>query len=150
MSLKAWMLVACSAANFSLLGVMVLFAAVLYPQLGAVERGAFPPLYVAFTARIGVPVVLFESAALLVTLPLYLARPAAVPIAAVHALVALGVAYFVITFGWHLPAHRALAAGENGPGALAPLLRSQWARTGVQIGRAAILAWLGARATAAG
>ena len=148
MSLKAWTLVGCSVANFYLLGVMVLFAAVLYPQLGAEEQGAFPPLYAAFTARIGVPVVLVEFAALLLTLPLYLARPAAVPIAAVHALVALGMAYFVITFGWHLPAHRALAAGDNRPGALAPLLRSQWARTGVQFGRAALLAWLGARATA--
>jgi len=149
MPFKAWTLVACSAANVYLLGVMVLFGAVVYPQLGAVERGAFPPLYAAFTARIGVPVVLFEVVALLLTFPLYLARPEAVPLGAVHALVALGVAYFAITFGWHLPAHRALAAGDNGAAALTPLLRSQWARTGVQLGRAGILAWLGARATVA-
>jgi hypothetical protein len=146
MSLKAWSLVACSAANFYLLGVMVLFAAVLYPQLGAVDRAAFPPLYAAFTSRIGAPVVLFEFAALLLTFPLYLARPEAVPLGAVHLLVALGVAYFAITFGWHLPAHRALAAGDNGAAALAPLLQSQWARTGVQLARAGILAFLGARA----
>src|SRR4051812_21394249 len=102
MSIKAWTLVACSAANLYLLGVMVLFAAVVYPELGAVERGAFPPLYAAFTGRIGVPVVVFEFVALLTTLPLYASRPEQVPIAAVHALLALGVAYFVITFGWHL------------------------------------------------
>lgn len=146
MSLKAWTLVACSAANFYLLAVMVLFAAVIYPQLGAVDRAAFPPLYAAFTGRIGAPVVLFEFAAFLLTVPLYFSRPEAVPVAAVHVLVALGVAYFVITFGWHLPAHRALAAGDNGAAALAPLLGSQWARTGVQVGRAGLLAWLGARA----
>ena len=93
--------------------------------------------------------VLFEFAALLLTVPLYFARPEAVPLGAVHALVALGVAYFVITFGWHLPAHRALAGGDNGAAALAPLLSSQWVRTGVQIGRAGVLVWLGARATAA-
>jgi len=144
---KAWTLVVCSAANVYLLAVMVLFAAVVYPQLGAVERGAFPPVYAAFTGRIGAPVVLFEFAALLLTLPLYLARPEAVPLAAVHALVALGVVYFGITFGWHLPAHRALAAGDNGAAALGPLLRSQWARTGVQVVRAGVLLWLGARAT---
>ncbi len=147
MSLKAWTLAACTAVNSYLLGVMVLFAAVVYPQLGAVERAAFPPLYAAFTSRIGAPVVLFEFAALLLTLPLYLARPEPVPLGAVHALVALGVVYFIITFGWHLPAHRALAAGDNGAAALAPLLRSQWVRTGVQIARVGILAWLGARAT---
>ena len=150
MSLKSWVLAACSATNLYLLGVMVLFAAVLYPEFGAVPGPAFPPLYAAFTARIGVPVVAFEFAALLFTFPLYLARPEAAPLGAVHALVALGVAYFVITFGWHLPAHRALAAGDNGAEALAPLLRSQWARTGVQLGRAGILAWLGARAAGGG
>jgi hypothetical protein len=149
MSFKAWSLVLCSAANLYLLGVMVLFAAVVYPQLGAVDRAAFPPAYAAFTGRIGVPVVLWELAALLLTFPLYWARPEAAPIAAVHALVALGAAYFVITFAWHLPAHRALAAGDNGPAAMAPLLRSQWVRTVVQMARAAILAWLGARVTAA-
>jgi hypothetical protein len=150
MSLKTWVLSACSATNLYLLGVMVLFAAVLYPEFGAVPRPAFPPLYAAFTARIGAPVVAFEFAALLTTLPLYAARPAAVPLAAVHALLVLGVAYFAITFGWHLPAHRALAAGDNGAAALGPLVQSQWARTGVQLGRAAILVWLGARAAGDG
>ena len=148
MSFKAWSLVLCSAANFYLLAVMVLFAAVAYPQLGAVDRAAFPPLYAAFTGRIGLPVVIWEFAALLLTFPLYWARPEAAPIGAVHALVALGAAYFAITFAWHLPSHRALAAGDNGPAALAPLLQSQWVRTGVQVVRAAILAWLGARVTA--
>src|SRR5262245_14544426 len=146
MSAKAWTLVVCSAVNVYLLAVMVLFAAVVYPGFGAVDRGAFPPLYASFTSRIGAPVVAFELAALIATFPLYVARPAAVPIAAVHALVLLGVAYFAITFGWHLPAHRALAAGDNGSSAIRPLLESQWARTFVQIGRSVLLAWLGARA----
>lgn len=146
MSRGAWALAACSALNLYLLGIMVLFAAVLYPGLGAVEKAAFPPVYASFTGRIGAPVVLFELAAFLGTLVLYAARPASTPIAAVHALVALGIAYFAITFGWHLPAHRALAAGDNGAAALAPLLSSQWTRTGVQLARAAILTWLGVRA----
>jgi hypothetical protein len=144
MSLKAWTLVACSATNLYLLGVMVVFAAVLYPQFGSVERGAFPALYEAFNSRIGGPVVLWEFAALLTTLPLYAWRPDAVPVGAVHALLALGVAYFAITFGWHLPAHRPLAAGDNS--ALGPLLQSQWARTVVQLVRAGVLAWLSALA----
>lgn len=56
--------------------------------------------------------------------------------------------YFVITFAWHLPAHRALAAGDNGAAALGPLLLSQWARTAVQLMRVGLLAWLGASAAA--
>lgn len=126
---------------------MVVFAAVLYPQFGAMEQAAFPLLYSAFNSRIGAPVGVFEFAALLTTLPHYASRPAEVPLAAVHALLALGVAYFIITFGWHLPAHRALAADDNGAAALGLLLRSQWARTGVQLARTVILARLGARVT---
>jgi hypothetical protein len=57
--------------------------------------------------------------------------------------VGLGVAYFAITFGLHLPSHRALAGGDNSPAALAPLLSSQWARTAVQVLRAGLLSWLG-------
>jgi len=63
----------------------------------------------------------------------------------VHALVALGVAYFAITFAWHLPSHRALAAGDNSATALAPLLSSQYARTVVQLVKVGLLSWLLAR-----
>ena len=134
--MKTWTLVICSAVNLYLLGVMVFFAAVSYPQLGAVDRAAFPSLYQSLTSRIALPVVVWEFVALLATAALYFARPAAAPIWAVHALMALGVVYFAITFGWHLPSHRALAAGDNSPEALAPLLTSQWTRTAVQAGRA--------------
>ena len=140
--LERWTLVACTAVNFYLLGVMVLFAAVVYPQFGAVERGPFPALYAAFNGRIGVPVVAFEFLSLGLTLALYALRPPQVPLWSVHVVVALGVVYFAITFGLHLPAHRALAAGDNSAAALAPLLSSQWARTVVQMLRAGLLAWL--------
>jgi hypothetical protein len=143
---KAWTLVLCSAINLYLLGVMALFAAVVYPQFASVDRGNFPQLYQAFTSRIPLPVVLFEVAALLATVPLYGFRPAVVPLWAVHVLVGLGVVYFAITFGWHLPSHKALAGGDNSAAALAPLLLSQWVRTAVQLARAGVLVWLGVRA----
>lgn len=140
--LERWTLVASTAVNFYLLAVMVVFAAVVYPQFGAVERGAFPPLYAAFNARIGVPVVAFEFLAFLIPLVLYAARPAVVPLWAVHVSAALGVAYFAITFGWHLPAHRALAAGDNSAEALRGVFSSQWARTALQVLRAGFLGYL--------
>ena len=145
MSLKAWTLVICSAVNLYLLGVMVFFAAVSYPQLGAVDRSAFPSVYQALTSRIGLPVVVWEFVALLATVPLYFARPPSTPVWAVHVVIALGLAYFAITFAWHLPSHKALAAGDNSSGAMAPLLTSQWTRTVVQAARAGVLMWLGAR-----
>jgi hypothetical protein len=148
MSFKSWMLVLALAVNLYLCGVMVLFAAVVYPQLGAAERSAFPPLYQAFNARIGAPVVLFEFLALLVTLGLYAARPEGTPLWAVHLAVGLSLAYFAVTFGWHLPAHRLLAAGDNSAAALAPLLRSQWLRTGLQLLKGCLLCALTARSMA--
>lgn len=147
MTPRAWALPLCAGVNLYLLGVMVLFASVVYPQLASAERGAFPPLYQAFTGRIPLPVVVWELVALLATFPLYAARPPSTPLWAVHALVGLGVLYFAITFGVHLPAHRALAAGDNSATAMAPLLASQWARTAVQGVRAALLLGLCARAT---
>lgn len=145
MSLKEWTLVGCALVNAYLLGVMVLFATVVYPGFGAVDR-AFPALYADFTSRIPGPVVAFEFLALIATLLLYVWRPTPTPLLAVHLLVALGSVYFLITFGWHLPAHRPLGAGENGAATLAPILRSQWARTMVQTARVTILAWLAAHA----
>jgi hypothetical protein len=142
--MKHWALVLATGVNVYLLGVMVMFAAVVYPSFGAVDRAAFAPLYQSFNGRIGVPVVLWEFVALFATLALYAWRPESVSTMSVHALTALGVAYFAITFGWHLPAHRPLAAGDNQATALSVLATSQWARTIVQFARAATLLWLSA------
>ena len=146
--LKSVALVFCTVVNIYLLGAMVVFAAVLYPMLGAVDHGGLPALYSAFTARLGAAVVVWEFAALLASASLYWARPASVPSWSVHVAVGLGIAYFVITFLFHLPAHRALAAGDNTSIAMAALLNSQWARTVVQTLRALLLGWLAARAIA--
>ncbi len=89
--------------------------------------------------------VAFEFLAFLIPLVLYAARPAEVPAWAVHACAALGVVYFAITFGWHLLAHRALAAGDNSAVALSGVLSSQYARTLVQLLRAGLLGYLSAR-----
>jgi hypothetical protein len=144
--MKAWSLVICAGVNGYLLGVMVLFAAVVYPGFGAVDRAAFPAAYQVFTSRIPLSVVLWEFIAGLSVLLLYAWRPDGVPLWAVHALVLLTVGYFAITFGWHLPAHRALAGGDNSAEALKPLLSSQWTRTAVQLARAGILLYLSAGA----
>ena len=146
MWLKAGSLVLCSAVNGYLLAVMVLFATVVYPGFAVVDKSAFPAHYTAFNGHIGLPVVAPEFLALVCTLLLYAWRPQSVSLASVHALVVLGVAYFVITFGWHLPAHRALAGGDNSAAAMGPLLSSQWLRTGVQVLRVAVLGWLSTRA----
>ena len=135
----------CAAINCYLLAVMVLFATVVYPGFAVVDKGAFPAHYTAFNGHIGIPVVLPEFLALLGTLLPYAWRPAAVSVGWVHALVVLGMAYFVITFGWHLPAHRTLAAGDNSAQAMGPLLASQRLRTGVQVARVAVLGWLSTR-----
>lgn len=142
--MKGAALVVCLVTNAYLLAAMIGFAVVSYPQFASVDRSVFPAVYSAFTARIGFAVVPFEFLALILTFPLYAWRPESMTSGSVHVLVALGVAYFAITFGWHLPAHRALAAGDNSD--LSVLLTSQWARTVVQVVRVAVLGWVSARA----
>lgn len=146
MASKAWALGICTATNVYLLGAMVLFATVTYPSFASVDRAAFAALYQSFNARIGLPVVSMEFVAALTTVPLYFWRLESTPLWAVHALVALALGYFAITFAWHLPAHRPLAAGDNAGSALGPLMASQWARTALQALRAGLLIWLGVRA----
>jgi hypothetical protein len=146
MALKAWTLGICTATNVYLLGAMLVFALVSYPSLASAEQALFPSLYAEFTGRLVPLVVPAEFLAAGLTFPLYGWRPAAVPLWSVHLLVALAVGYFVITFAWHLPAHRALAAGDSSGSAFAPLMSSQWARTWLQVGRTLVLLGLGVKA----
>lgn len=127
------MLWAVLALQVYVLGAMLVFALHSYPAFGRSLAG-----YASFTRTIGLAVVPFELLAFVVPLALYAVRPQ--PLAAVHALTALGVAYFVITFAWHLPAHRPLAAGAAGD--LGALMSSQWARTAVQLARAGVAVYL--------
>src|SRR3954466_11115357 len=94
-------LFASLALNVYVLGAMLVFALVSYPGFA----GAGVSGYSAWNRVIGVAVVPFELLAFLVPLSLYAFDRGP----KVHAVTALGVAYFVITFAWHLPAHRPLA-----------------------------------------
>ncbi len=124
------------ALNVWVLGAMLVFALHSYPSFGRSLAG-----YASFNRTIGFAVVPFELLAFVVPLALYAVRPQ--PLSAVHAFTALGVVYFVITFAWHLPAHRPLAAGTSND--LGVLLASQWARTVVQVARVGVAAWLVAK-----
>ncbi|MFO0598221.1 MAG: hypothetical protein U0228_23155 [Myxococcaceae bacterium] len=134
--------VVCLLLNLWVLGAMLVFALISYPGFAAADPGAFPQLYSAWNARIGVLVVPFEFLAFLACFALYAFRSDAVPASWVHALIGLGVVYFAITFAWHLPAHRPLAAGQNGADVLRPLLTSQWVRTVVCLARVGLLGLL--------
>jgi hypothetical protein len=131
-------LFASALLNVYVLGAMLVFALVSYPGFGHVDRASFPALYKSFNQTIGFAVVPFEFLAFLVPLSLYFFRPAS--LTPVHAVTALGVVYFAITFAWHLPQHRPLAAGDNT--ALSALMLSQWMRTVLQVVRAGLLTWL--------
>ena len=131
--MKAAALYATLALNVWVLGAMLVFALYSYP---AFERSV--ATYAQFNRTIAFAVVPFELLAFLVPLVLYATRPQ--PLWAVHALTALGVSYFIITFAWHLPQHRPLAAGVAGNTGV--LVASQWARTAVQVARVAVAGYL--------
>ncbi|MBL8953866.1 MAG: hypothetical protein JNK82_24025 [Myxococcaceae bacterium] len=132
------LLYASAALNVYVLAAMLVFALYSYPQF---EQSV--ATYAQFNRTIGFAVVPWEFLAFIVPLALYATKPQ--PLSAVHALTALGVIYFVITFSWHLPAHRPLAAGEAGDTQV--LMASQWARTAVQVARAALAAGLAVHAS---
>lgn len=136
------LLVAFALTSFYLLGVMLVFQRVTYPGFADVGGAQFPAAYAAFNARIGLPVVVPELLAVLLTIPLFFVRPAGVPAWSVGVAFALGLAYLAITFGWHLPVHRALAKGDQSPAVMAALLRTNAARTVVQAVKCGLAAWM--------
>lgn len=143
--MRAAALVFFALTNFYLLAVMLMFQRVVYPSFGLVPHDAFPAYYAAFTSRIAFVVVLPEFLALLSAVPLFFTRDGAW-IAWVA--LATGAAYMAITFGWHLPVHRALANGDNGPAVVDALLTSNGARTIVQALKCVFVAWVIFRALA--
>ena len=134
-------LVIVALANFYLLGVMLVFQRVVYPAFGFVARDQFPAYYAAFTSRIAFVVVVPEFVAFLSVVPLFFTRPPHVPPWAVGTTLAAGLAYMLITFGWHLPVHRLLANGDNSAAVVDQLLRTHALRT-VQAAKCALLGWM--------
>jgi hypothetical protein len=137
-------LAAVALTNFYLLGVMCVLQLVVYPAFGNVSRGEFPAYYSAFTSRIPAPVVIPEFLALLSIVPL-LFVDAPVPKWSVWATLAAGIVYMAITFGLHLPVHRALAAGDNSHDIIAALVRTNGYRTIVQLAKCGLVGWMLAR-----
>lgn len=141
-ALPLWVLLACAAVNLYLLGAATLLQAVQYPLLGEVGSAALPALHASLSRRLGLAFILPEFLAFLSVLPLLRLRPPRVPAWSVWACVALGVVYFAVTFGWHLPAHKLLAGGENSPSTLQLLLVSHAVRTASLALKCGLLVWM--------
>ena len=133
--------------NFYLLGVMVMFQRVVYPAFRLVPHAEFPAYYSAFTSRIALVVVLPEFLALLSAVPLFFWRDASLGAWVAWVALGAGAVYMAITFGLHLPVHRALAEGDNGPAVVGALLSTNGARTIVQTLKCIFVGWVLFRTT---
>ncbi len=121
------LLLVCTAVNLYLLGAACMLQFVGYPLLLESGPGALPVLHAALTRRLGVVFILPEFLALLTLLPLLYWRPVRNQVGRLWVCLGLSIAYFVVTFGWHLPAHKLLALGDVS--AMPTLLGSHAVRT---------------------
>ncbi len=121
------LLLLCTAVNLYLLGAACLLQFVGYPLLLEAGDGALSVLHTALTRRLGVVFILPEFLALLTLLPLLYWRPVHRGVWRLWVCLGLGIGYFIVTFGWHLPAHKLLAAGDAS--AMPRLLVSHAVRT---------------------
>ncbi len=121
------LLLVCTAVNLYLLGAACMLQFVGYPLLLESGPGALPVLHAALTRRLGVVFILPEFLALLTLLPLLYWRPVRNEVWRLWVCLGLSIAYFVVTFGWHLPAHKLLASGDVS--AMPTLLESHAVRT---------------------
>lgn len=140
--LRLWLLLVCIAVNVYLLGAATLLQAVAYPMLGEVGSAALPALHASLSRRLGLAFILPELLAFLAVLPLLRFRPPRAPAWAVWVCVALGAAYFAVTFGWHLPAHKLLAGGDASPSVMRALLVSHAARATSLALKCGLLVWM--------
>ena len=69
-------------------------------------------------------------------------NPEGVPGWPAWAAVGLGLVYFAITFGWHLPAHGHLARGEAPAEVMGTLMTSHAVRTVTVALRCGVLLWM--------
>lgn len=137
---STWLLLSCAAMNWYLLGAACLLLVVAYPLLGVVANDALSTVHGALTRRLGIVFILPEFLAFVLVLPLFYWRPAFTRASSLWACVGLGIVYFVVTFGGHLPAHELLALGDAS--ALPTLLVSHVVRT-LSLGlKCGLLTWM--------
>ena len=140
--MKRWLLLGCTAINLYLLGAACLLLAVAYPQLGEVGREALPAWHASLSRRLVVAFITPEFLSFLVMLPLLRWRPEGAPASLAWGAVLLGLVYFAITFGWHLPAHRQIAGGDASPEVMGAMLGSHAVRTVALALRCGLLVWM--------
>jgi hypothetical protein len=138
---RRWLLLASAAIHLYLLGAACLLWAVAYPQLAEVARSELPAFHAALSRRLATAFILPEFLSFFSLLPLLWRRPEAVPAWPVWAAVGLGLVYFALTFGWHLPQHRLLAGGDASPGVMGALMASHAVRTVTVALRCGLLLW---------
>jgi hypothetical protein len=147
MSMRAAAITLFALSNFYLLAVMLMFQRVVYPAFRLVSHAGFPAYYAAFTSRIALVVVVPEFLAFLSAVPLLFWRDASLGAWVAWAALGAGALYMAITFGLHLPVHRALAEGDNGPAVVDALLSTNGARTILQALKCIFVGWVVFRST---
>lgn len=138
--LSLHLLLVCLATHLYLLGAATLLFSVAYPMMDALGASSLVALHDALQKRLGLPFVAAELFSFLSALALLAKRPRAVPAWAAWACVGLGLLYFSITFGVHLPAHGRVSFGNED--AMHPLLVSHAARTALVALQCGMLLWM--------
>ncbi|HYV49661.1 MAG TPA: hypothetical protein VFA20_32610 [Myxococcaceae bacterium] len=130
-----------TALNLYLLGGACLLWAVVYPQFG--EAGPeLPALHASVTGHLRLAFIVPELLSFFAMVPLLWRRPEGVPAWPAWVAVGLGLAYFAITFGWHLPAHGRLARGDASAEVMGALMTSHAVRTVTVALRCGALLWM--------
>lgn len=136
-----WILIANAASAWFLTGLIWVIQVVHYPLFAAVGRDGFAAYEASHTRLITMvvgPVMLVEMATSVLLLAV---RPAAVPMWAAAAGMALVVAVWLSTIALQVPAHGRLAQGFV-PDAHAMLVHTNWIRTIAWTLHGALCAWM--------
>ena len=141
-ALALWLLLFCAAQNLYLFGAAAILHVVTYPALADVPSTLLPAFHASLSRRLAIVFILPEFLAFLSVLPLFWVRSLRISAWTVWTCVALGVAYFAVTFGWHLPMHKLLAHGDASASTMQLLLGSHAIRTASVALKCGLLVWM--------
>jgi len=143
---RRWLLLGATAINLYLLGGACLLWAVVYPQLGEARPADLPAFHALVTGRLRLAFIVPEFLSFFALIPLLWRRPEGVPGWPAWVAFGLGLAYFGLTFGWHLPAHGHLARGDASAEVMGALMTSHAVRTVTVALRCGVLLWMASAA----
>lgn len=135
-----WLVIAHAGFTFAMVGLMLAVQLAVYPAFRSVDPASFPAYAVEHSGSMVRSLALLAPIEVVLAAWLFLDTPAGVSRSLVFVSGALLAAGWIATAAWYAPLHGRLQQGYDAA-MIEQLIRTNWARTVLWLGRGAFAAW---------